>query len=110
MRRKLLQIGTVGLPVQFYEARSIMRNRDLLVIDDLSTAVEVLSNRIFRVDHPFRTTRRIFGASVLDTEGNEHSRRKRSWMQLFRRSEMEGPVESIISSAVDRGFCVREGA
>ena len=81
-----------------------MRNRDPLVIDDLNTAVEVLSNRIFRVDHPFRTTRRIFGASVLDTEGHEHSRRKRSWMQLFRRSAMEGPLESIISSAVDRGF------
>ncbi len=81
-----------------------MQLRDPLVIDDLDTALEVLSNRMFRVDHPFRTTRKLFGPSVLDTEGDEHSRRKRAWMQLFRRSQIEGPVGSVIARAVDEGF------
>jgi len=81
-----------------------MLQREPLVIDNLDTALEVLSHRTFRVDHPFRTTRKLFGVSVLDTEGDEHSRRKRAWMQLFRRSHMEGPVEPVIARAVECGF------
>jgi cytochrome P450 len=81
-----------------------MLQREPLLIDDLDTALEVLNNRTFRVDHPFRTTRKLFGASVLDTEGDEHSRRKRAWMQLFRRPQMEGTVEPVIARAVECGF------
>lgn len=79
-----------------------------LVIDDFNTAREVLSGDAFRVDHPFRTTRRLFGQSILDTEGDAHSHLKRAWMKLFRRPEMEGPVEPIVARAVAAGFAHAE--
>ena len=81
-----------------------MQQREPVVVNDLNTALEVLSNRVFRVDHPFRTTRKLFGVSVLDTEGYEHTRRKRAWMRLFRRAQMEGAVGPLIVRAVDDGF------
>ncbi len=63
-----------------------------------------MRSEVYRVDHPFRTTRKLFGPTLLDIEGTEHSRRKRAWMQLFCRAEMETRVNNIVARAVDAGF------
>lgn len=81
-----------------------MNDRMPFAVSDITTAKEVLRGDVFRVDHPFRTTRKIFGPSVLDTEGALHSQLKRAWVRLFRRTEMEGRIDDIVSHAVKTGF------
>ncbi|MGL5759510.1 cytochrome P450 [Plesiomonas sp.] len=74
-------------------------------IKDLEEGKAVFIGENFRVDHPFRITRQIFGPNVLDTEGQQHLTRKREWNASFgRRSILSDKYQSIIKMATAQGI------
>ncbi|WP_341667274.1 hypothetical protein [Alcaligenes sp. SDU_A2] len=82
-----------------------------ITIRDPKHGREVFTNESFRVDHPFRTTRQIFGPNVLDTEGSVHLKRKRIWNTTFgRRAINSEPFQEIICDAVRQGLIYAQSA
>lgn len=81
-----------------------MQQRKALTITDLETAVSIFRSDTFRVDHPFRMTRKLFGPTVLDLEGPEHNLRKRAWVRLFAKAAIDTRLGDIVARAVDAGF------
>lgn len=80
-------------------------------VASLSDGMKVLRDKAFRVDHPFRATRQIFGPTVLDTEGEIHVSRKRAWLAAFSKANVGAPaVEEVISVSVNEGFEAAEVA
>jgi len=77
---------------------------------DPSIGKNILTSENFRVDHPFRATRQIFGPSVLDIEGPPHVQRKRVWLKQFDRHWVASPecqtmIEAAIATGFERGYC-----
>jgi len=83
----------------------MMAKREPQTITDPFEGRAVLTGGSFRTDHPFRATRQVFGASVLDVEGAPHMQRKRAWLKQFDRHWIAS-VESqtIVETAVMAGF------
>lgn len=76
-----------------------------VVVKDTSLGLKILKHEAFAVDHPFRATRYIFGPTVLDTEGSQHTESKRSWLAEFRPENISSPrLQDIISEAIEAGF------
>ncbi|EAU41871.1 hypothetical protein FP2506_15599 [Fulvimarina pelagi HTCC2506] len=76
-----------------------------IYVEDLADGVAVLRGNQFRTDHPFRATRQLFGPTVLDVEGKDHSTRKRNWLQDFsRRALASESYRSIIQRSMAEGF------
>lgn len=75
------------------------------IIKNREDGETVFISEHFRVDHPFRITRQIFGPNVLDTEGTAHSLRKREWNSAFgRRNIQSDNYQKIIKDAMQQGF------
>lgn len=82
-----------------------MSSTSSYIISNPSHCLEVLRNSAFRVDHPFRSTRQIFGPSVVDMEGDAHKRQKKHWMYQFsQRNVTDDSLTCIVESAVHAGF------
>lgn len=82
----------------------LARNREI-IIKDPALGLRILRHDAFAVDHPFRATRHIFGPTVLDTEGQQHSESKRSWLMEFRPENVSSSrLQGIIQEAVESGF------
>ena len=78
-------------------------------ITGFSESQDILTNPNFRVDHPFRSTRKIFGPTVLDTEGSTHIGRKRSWLSAFAPQNVASePFQSAIKQSLSEGFDLAE--
>ena len=76
-----------------------------LRLGDPAYVDRLLREEEFRVDHPFRVSRRIFGASTLDLEGSEHRKRKRGWWAGFGKQWAGSvTVQEMVDSAVADGF------
>ncbi|MEU8327863.1 hypothetical protein [Micromonospora sp. NPDC048839] len=76
-----------------------------LRLGDPADVGRLLREERFRVDHPFRVSRRIFGASTLDLEGSEHRKRKRGWWTGFGKQWAGSvTVQEMVDSAVADGF------
>jgi len=76
-----------------------------LRVGDQADVGRLLREEAFRVDHPFRVSRRIFGASTLDLEGNEHRERKRRWSAGFGKQWADSvTVKEMVDSVVADGF------
>jgi cytochrome P450 len=80
----------------------------IVEISDPEIAREVLGSEVFRVDNPLRATRKIFGLSVLDTEGHTHWRKKRNWNMTFSRTAVADRFAHIIKAAVPKGIAMAE--
>lgn len=76
-----------------------------LRLGDPADVGRLLREESFRVDHPFRVSRRILGASTLDLEGTEHRRRKRGWWAGFGKQWVDSvTVQEMVDTAVADGF------
>ncbi|MEV5206296.1 hypothetical protein AB0K35_02315 [Micromonospora sp. NPDC053740] len=76
-----------------------------LRLGDPADVGRLLREEKFRVDHPFRVSRRVFGASTLDLEGSEHLKRKRGWWAGFGKQWAGSvTVQEMVDSAVADGF------
>jgi len=76
-----------------------------LRLGDPADVGRLLRQEEFRVDHPFRVSRRVFGASTLDLEGSEHRKRKRGWWAGFGKQWVDSvTVKEMVDSAVADGF------
>lgn len=75
------------------------------IIKNIEDGKKVFLQENFRVDHPFRITRQIFGPNVLDTEGQTHLMRKREWNTTFGRKKIESDqFQQILKTAVREGL------
>lgn len=61
---------------------------------------EVLLNASFSVEHPFRTTRYLFGSTLIDLEGNRHKHLRKVIGDNFKHSNVELYSKSIIEPIV----------
>lgn len=76
-----------------------------LRLGDPADVGRLLREEEFRADHPFRVSRRIFGATTLDLDGSEHRTRKRGWWAGFGKHWAESvTVQEMVDSAVADGF------
>lgn len=83
------------------------KHADPVMVGAYEDGFNILRNDLFRVDHPFRSTRQIFGASVLDTEGETHILRKRGWLSAFSKQALAAPeIQAIIEESVVEGLAV----
>jgi len=80
----------------------------VLEISDPVIAREVLGSEVFRVDNPLRATRKIFGPSVLDTEGRTHWRKKRNWNMTFSRTAVAERFARTVEVAIPKGIALAE--
>lgn len=81
-----------------------MSSKEVIIRDPLH-GKEIFTNEAFRVDHPFRSTRQIFGPNVLDTEGAAHVKRKRIWNTAFGRKEINSEaISTTIHAGVQQGL------
>lgn len=75
------------------------------IVKNIEDGKKVFLQESFRVDHPFRITRQIFGPNVLDTEGQTHLMRKREWNTTFGRKNIESvEFQNILKNAVSEGL------
>ena len=75
------------------------------IVRNIEDGKKVFLQESFRVDHPFRITRQIFGPNVLDTEGQTHLMRKREWNTTFGRKNIESvEFQNILKNAVSEGL------
>lgn len=80
----------------------------IVEVSDPGTAREVLGSDVFRVDNPLRATRKIFGPSVLDTEGRIHWRKKCNWNMTFSRTSVAERFAKTVVSSVPEGLAIAE--
>lgn len=86
-----------------YGERTRVKNSTVF-INDIESGTEILKSQLFRVDHPLRNSRQIFGPTVLDTEHEKHSRKKKHWSLSFRKSTVEDHLSCIVDAAIRDGF------
>lgn len=76
-----------------------------LTVSDERLGIAILQSNSFATDHPFRSTRQVFGPTVVDTEGNVHAERKKAWLQQFTASEInKDSIQKPIYDATEEGF------
>jgi len=83
----------------------MLQKNEATILGENPDCVQILRGGEFRVDHPFRSTRKLFGPSVLDTEGQAHTTRKRSWLSAFSRAHVQSePVQELLKACVIEGM------
>lgn len=87
-----------------------MKKNNIINLENYDDCNHILNSDNFRVDHPLRGTRQIFGPTVLDTEGDSHHRKKKQWLQHFRPGQVKLAFAGIISDSVNGGFHYAESS
>ncbi|MBV6715392.1 cytochrome P450 [Paenibacillus chitinolyticus] len=62
----------------------------------------LLDTENFTVEHPFRTTRHLFGSTIIDMDGKKHSERRPIMSNQFKPSAMQKGMEDAVRQVIKR--------